>query len=352
MAIKDTTISDLLATIGDRRKNPVPLVEQLVEHWSFDLYSRNPAPALAEAGVLKPTDLDLSTFLIALAARKAVINLPVYKARRGGSKREGEHIISKTNRHGNLLGLRSNQDVFSFGVLVKDMNVMTTDENDNQEVGAFRNFMILDVDGTWHAGWRQIDFVPTAKENNWLHDKDLWTGNQIVFSNFVHPNRWTSFFGKYYLASKAMIDRLSEETSALRRWIKDNRDPKDAKVWPKAASTGETKTITVQAFQTEVDMPALHGKFRLPTSVSGAEEKLQSFTKLMTDLRFATRATELAFYQNGRDRLPSWMGGAEWEEGVRTKGGRKLWSRIEIPNTKDVALRYRVWDKSETVAAE
>jgi hypothetical protein len=212
--------------------------------------------------------------------------------------------------------------------------------------------MIIDVTGDWYnAGWQRLEFVPTAKENDWLHDKSLWTNNTIVFSNFVHPNRWTSFFGKYYLASKAMIDRLSEETSALRRWLKENRDPADKKSWSKTTGTGETTVKTVTAFQAVVDTPTLRGKFRLPTSVKGAKTRLKTLNGFVTDLRFATRATELAFHKYGKDRLPSWMKGVEWEEGFRPPRGRTLWNRIEIPSTKDVSLRYRTWDKSEEVAA-
>ena len=149
-----------------------------------------------------------------------------------------------------------------------------------------------------------------------------------------------------------MIDRLSEEASALRRWLKENRPPADKKAWPKSEGpSGPLKTITVKAFEAVVDMPALRGKFRLPTSVKGAEAKLKTLNALIADLRFATRVTELAFHQNGKDRLPSWMKGAEWEEGVKPPRSRKMWNRIEIPSAKNVALRYRVWDKTEKVAA-
>jgi hypothetical protein len=348
--LKDKTLGDLLAPISDRSNDVAELTTTLTNYWAYDLYARKPGPALLDNGVLSPTDLDLSCFLAALVDRRAVINLPTYRNRRPTTKKSTEHVISKDNRHGHIVGLRSNKDVFSFGVLVKDMNVMTS-ADDVQDVGAFRNFMIVDIDGTWHSGWKTIEFVPTAKENDWINDKKLWTGNKIVFKNFVHPNRWPSFYGKYYLATKVLIARMEEEARALRAWIKERRvdEPKKDYVKPEVTEIGPAEKVVVTAFEAIVDVqPGLHGKFGKPRSMNNATQRLKQITDALPALRFATRATELAFHQHGPDPRPAWVGGV-WED-WKPKGGRTVWQRLVL-HPSNVAIRYRTRDKTETVAA-
>jgi len=349
--LKDKALGDLLAPICDRSADVTTLATTLAQHWSFDLFTRSPGPALVEDGVLKPTDLDLACFLAALADRKAVINLPEYESRRPTVLKSTEHVVSKENRHGHIVGLRSNKEVFSFGVLVKDMNVMTTD-GDTQEVGAFRNFLVVDLDGTFYDGWKTIEFIPTAKENDWLTDKKLWTGNRIVFKHFVHPNRWPSFYGKYYLATKVLIGRLEDEARALRSWIKERRKDVPAVPYqrPEVRTVGESKKITVTAFEAVVDGPELKGKFANPRSMNAAEERLKEITGALPPLRFATRATELAFHQHGPDPRPAWVDGV-WED-YRKKGTRITWQQLVMPRAGNISICYRTRDKTETVAAD
>ena len=96
-----------------------------------------------------------------------------------------------------------------------DQNVIGTDK-----VGDYRTFSLTDYDGSWYPGWDIIEFVPTLNENKFITENSLWSGNKIMFKNFVHPNRWTSFFGQYYVISKLMIERLAEESKYLNAEIK------------------------------------------------------------------------------------------------------------------------------------
>jgi hypothetical protein len=351
MTLKHTSLEDLLHQITARDDDPIRsgLATLVAQHWAVDLTTRNPAPALIEADGLKPTDLDLAAFLAALVDRHAVINIPEYRARRPVEKVATEHVISKENRHGHIVGLRANKEVFSFSILIKDTNVMTMN-NDQQEVGAYRTFMIVDLDGTWYDGWKTIEFLPTAKENAWLDDKQLWTDNKLLFQNFVHPLRWPSFYGKYYIATKVLIARLEDEARALRGWIKERRrgaaqeqEPREAK-----EEIGASKKIVVAAFEAVVDGPDLRGKYNNPEHISDAVTRLAEINKILPSLRFATRATELSFHQHGPDPLPGWID-TIWSQ-WRGKGCRTVWNRITVPMAKDVAICYRVWDKIETVA--
>ena len=155
----------IMKTIMDRSKEiDDSIIKEVSSWWRYDMLNRKPGPAYVDEDFVG-TDLDLSCFLYELAERGAVINIPHYKNMRATTKKEGQAIISQDNRHGQVLGLVSNKDVFSFSLRIKDMNVMTTNN-----VGDYRNFSITDLDGDWYPGWGNLEFIPTAKENKFIFE--------------------------------------------------------------------------------------------------------------------------------------------------------------------------------------
>jgi hypothetical protein len=370
--IQDTAVGPLVSRILDRSKPCDDLVDVLQARWAWNLFERRPGPAILENGVLKPTDLDLACFLAALCNRGAVINLPTYQGRRPRTVKEGEHVVSASNRHGKIVGLIANKDVFSFSVRIFDANVVVHGDEDRgteDEVGAFRNFMLADIDGSWHDGWKKIEFVPSRKENAFLDDKKLWTGNVVYFENFVHPMRWTSFYGQHYLATKLLMDRLTEEASHLRAECKRlsatgiKLPPSEER--PKAPQSkveGPQTSEKVKAFECEVDYPegGKDGGFAAVEASSAAlavaaeRARKMSYTWVPA-LRFPTRATELAFFNRGMKEaaMPAWIRGAKWES-YTPKGTRTEWQRLVLhqtfPGQTAFALRYRTYDKTERVA--
>jgi hypothetical protein len=365
-SLKDMAASEAMTRILDRRAPIDDLVETLLEHWSYDLYTRKPGPAYFENGALQPTDLDLACFLSALVDRRAVISLPHYEARRAKTTREGEHIMGNGSRHGSVMGLTANKEVFSFSVRVNDMSVVTAGNEDTPDtVGAPRNFMLVDIDGKWHDGWSRIEFLPSAKENAFLHDKKLWTGNTVVFKNFVHPNRWVSFYGQYYFMTKALITRLEEEATFRRAEQKRLLD--SGVTWPHGSNEGnlkeyaksekgESKPITVSAFEAEIDAPWRNAFLRVgDDELLPNRERVRALQyNILPRLRFATRATEMAYSQAGETSraFPSWIKNAKWEPTVI---GRTEWNRLVLtqlmPGQKGFALRCRNYEKTERVAA-
>lgn len=364
--------SDALQRVLDRFQPIEDLITNLVDHWGFDLYSRKPGPAYDSDGVFKGTDLDLACFLSALVDRKAVIVLPTYERMRAVSKREGERVISKENRHGQLQGLVSNKKVLSFSVRILDQNVIRSgNETEGDQVGAFRNFTLVDVHGKWHDGWKNIEFMPSAQENEFLNDKALWSGTNISFKNFVAPQRWVSFFGQYYTLTKVLINRLEQEVEFANTSVQTLEqagvrwppwgEHGAKKEWP-VTTKGASKSIKVDAFEAEVDAE-FYGIFKpYPKTTEGLVEAATVArtlkNKVIPALRFPIRCTELAFVQAGcKDKgFPSWISGAKWEEGYIPKGTRTEWNRLVLnqtfPGQKALALRYRVFQKSEQVSAE
>jgi hypothetical protein len=384
----------IMVNIRDRTESVVESAKTMIDNWSMDLYTRKPGPAVREVKNLdgtvteefEGTDLDLATFLTALAERRAVINIPRYKGMRVATQREGERVVSKNNRHGNITGLTANQETFAFSLRIFDMNVVKTEADGSESVGAYRNFSLCDIRGDWHKFWSPIEFTPSAKENSFLVDNKLWTDSKVIFKNFVHPNRWVSFYGQYYLLSKAMILRLEEEAQHLYREMKRMQDegisyPASGegaeKEYGESREVGEKKAVYVNAFKVEVDIPEFQGVYK---TYKNSQKNLVEITQLRRDLRnlkasltFAVRSVELAFYKNGlknlpqdssievdqndlEEKMPSWITDAKWEKDFKEPRGRVTWKRLVLfqpaPGQRGVAIRYRVMWKKEQVSED
>lgn len=343
------------------RQNDIGPATEIVESWwSYDLYNRRPGPAFYdEQGNFHATDLDLACFMYELSARGAVINLPEYKSLRANVQREDQQLTSKYNRHGKIIGLSANKDFFSFSIRIFDENVVNEDS-----VGDYRNFMLTDLTGEFYDGWREIQFTPTMKENRWLHEQNILTENRVYFQNFIHPYRWTSFFGHHYALTKMLIDRLTEEAKYYASEIKAMLD--EGIKYPEGQGPKEFRPYTKEkgvrkkfpAFQAEVMYPEIEGEY--PAFEHAQETLVNLYHKrkyfvytLIPRLRFMTRAAELAHYRNP-GYLPAWLKNVKWESGYTIPGKRIKWDRLVLfqpePGKPAVSLLKRSYEKSTEVA--
>jgi hypothetical protein len=336
---------------------------EVLGYWSYDLMSRKPSPALMENGILvKPTDLDLICFLYELAGRNAVINIPTYKSMRQTKVREDQKLTSKYNRHGELLSVQANKEFWTFSIGVKDMNVIGADA-----VGDFRNFTLTDFNGKFYSGWRTIEFTPTINENKFITENKLWTGNKIYFEHMIHPNRWTSFFGQYYIISKIMMERLEEESAWLNEQIKIMKEEGIKFPFDEGPTSydygkpGEVKSIKVPAFEARVYVPELGLKGEYPVYNKDQKtlvhfyERRKEMQHVLKKLRCMTRATEYAHYK-AQDRIPAWLENVKWEDGFREPGKRTDWRRMKLfqpePGKFAVSLLTREYEKSTRVSVD
>jgi hypothetical protein len=377
-SLKTVLDNPVMQDIQNRNVQIEEHAEKMLEEWSLDLYTRKPGPAVNAHGEFQGTDLDLATFLTALSKRKAVIEIPKYESMRANAKREGERHLAGP-RNGGIMSLYSNQEAFSFGVRIKDMSVVQTDPVTGVEThGCPRSFTLVSVEGKWHDGWHRIVFSPSAKENAFLTDNKIWSGNTYVVKNFVHPNRWQSFYGNPYFIAKAMVARLKEEASFLRKEIKRLLDsgikyPTSGegakKEWPETESSGESKPISVKAMEVELDLPERSGEYKplemTQAALIKASELYRDWTYSLTpSLNFAVRSVEYAFFTNGfkdekektEEKMPGWITGATWERNYRFPKKRTDWNRLVLfqpaVGEQGVAIRYRNFEKTERVAAE
>ena len=337
-------------------------VRQAVNGAIMSYKGRSPRPALDAKGMFQATDLDLLSFLVPLMERRAVVEIPVYENRRQRVRKEHERKIGCSN-FGTVTGLTSNEDVFSFSVRLFDQTIAVCDaKTDVEMTGANRNYMLVDVDGSWHDGWKEVVFNPTAEENAFLTEYGLWTGNTVRFQYSVHPNRRQSIYGAPYLRLKLLSARLNDEASFYRSEVKrlealGFRLPEDVK-GPVGAveAVGNTQSIQVETMEMVFDMPNFSGAYvPVVTSEAGLREAYLRQKYLTYTLRplvqFVVRADEVAFFRFGAKNgfVAPWMQGMVWQEKYRLPRGRIDWNRLELAPC--VALRYRIKYITQHVSA-
>lgn len=354
--------------LTDRTNDVRACAGRVLDQWQYNIADRKFGPAYQDPETGKfTTDLDLAVFVSALVERRAVVTLPEeYKGRRAATRTEGEMVVSKSGRHGQLIGLRSNKDVWSMSMLFRDANVVTTDE-----VGRPRNFMMQDIDGSFHEGLHTVQFMAATD-----FEKKLFANtSKVQFKHFISPNRWGSFYSRAYLLAKIAIERLADEQRHLKAERKRLRDllGVEPESHPKSTTVGAVKKEKFWAFNAFVDGIEFQGEYQTYSDdLDGLEEvelTLQRCNDLIAKLRFHVRATEFAFWKYGvlqsmpenelldflkgdtgyTLKQPKWAKGA-WQTGYKEKPrARTFFATME--RDAGLSLRWRCWKKTENVAA-
>jgi hypothetical protein len=370
-----------LEIVKDRTQDMRVLCARLLDAWGYDLEKRKPGVAWVDPDGIPVTDLDLAAFLTPLVENRVVVNLPKYTSRRAATQREGEWVTSKDNRHGRLTGLVSNKEAFSFGIRIEDMNVIQAKEKDDgqmdADIGAFRALLIQDVTGKWYEGWETIDIMPTGLSKE-VFQKLSGAANTLKFQYLVHPMRWPSMYGVYYIVAKAAILRIEDQTRHLRSEVKRLREELGVEPpkWPRSEKVGEDEPIKVWAFEATLDGVDFTGEYEKYASTQedlnaaiALEKRLRGFVE---QLRFLTRCTEYSFWTHAVQKnipadqclywlkgetgpmsptLPTWIkkAGKQWVIGWKESEKKKIcWARMEM--IEGYHLRWRVWQKTERVA--
>ena len=361
-SIKNLLEYPIVKNILDRNVNIEQNINEALSWWSYDLFSRKPSPAYDEDGVFKGTDLDLACFLYALSGRGSVINIPQYRAHTRTKIREDQHVISTKNRHGKLLSVGANKEFFSFNITIDDQNVIGQDK-----VGDYRTFSLTDKYGNWYDGWSRIEFVPTMNENKFITENKLWSGHSIIFKNFIHPNRWTSFFGKYYIITKMLIERLEDESAFLNTEMKriletgitfpSNSGPKSQSY----QKVGKAVRQKFPAFEAMIYIPENEIKNDYSFYPETQEALMEIYSKrvrytykILPALRFMTRATEYAHFRSP-NLMPGWLKNVNWENDFVIPGKRTKWQRLKLFQSEvgvhSVSILKREYEKTAEVAA-
>lgn len=344
----------ILGRILDRSEDVMSLVDKIDDMW-LDMYARKPSPEFGDDGEYSGTSMDLLTLIFSLAKRNAPINIPQYRKTRGQTVTEGQHVISSGNRHGKLMSISANKDTFTFSAKIFDQNVMTVDDT-----GAYRNFTLCDMYGRMWQGLNNIEIMPNKQEKEFFMRGSMVRNGTVNLQHVVPEERWTSLFGRYYFATKLLIQRMDEEAKNLfaqMKAMKEEGYTLPEKDYPKSTDVGDTKKIKVKAFHVELDHPDFTGEFE---TLEPSQENLALANERRNDiiftriprLRFISRTVELAFRnhirEKGLETYPAWVK-STWEIGFKeSPRARKQWNRIQGID-EGWALRFREWDKTETV---
>jgi hypothetical protein len=355
MQITENTVNNVL----DRSNNIDDVAKDLVSFWQMDIAQRKPSPALIDptTGKVQPTDLDLLCLMSTLAARKAKVFIPDgYKSQSPTVTRgAGSQVVVSPTRMGPITSVGSNADFFAFSFTVNDLSVLDTATD---AFGAYRTFHITGKDGRRHSMWSNgLNFVPDARENEFIKDFGLvGPDGALTVTNIVSPSRRLAFYRDEYWLTKLVIQRMSEEASALRAFVR-SAAPKTSSGGTKysGATTKEvTKEVQCPIMTVEMDAP-FSGSFETPTDVAVAREDIKFFESALQDLRFAARATEYAFYKTLGERgpMPAWAASARFDDALvgRTNWRAMKGSTLAPKTMSDVTLRYRIRSKMEKVAA-
>ncbi len=349
-----------MKVLSDRSANIDNVLEDILHDWQYDLFARKPAPAYKATGEFKGTDLDMATFMSALADRQAVINLPEYVGRREKTYKSNEWVVSPENRHGQIIGLNANSDVFSFSVKILDYNVMDLNAG---KLGVPRNYMLADLNGKLYGGFDRIEFVPDADVNDFLYSKSMVSyTNAVIFKHFVHPNAWSSFYGHHYDLAKAGIARGTEEAKYYRKTAKKlikegimlKKKTNGVHKIPPEVVTIPGQKETVESLLVELDFP-MHEEYpEVERSSEGLEYTLKRANmlsyKTVPRLKFSARAAELAFRNTGKngENMPGFPV-PEWQRKIKLPGrGRHVyWNMLDYEN--GIRKRFRVRTITESV---
>lgn len=365
-----------LSKYADRTVDVRAPLNRLLEAWGFDLSSRNPGVAYTDEEGIPVTDLDLACFMSDLADARAVINVPTYDVRRAKTVTEGQMVVSSDNRHGPILKLSSNQDVFSFGVVIGDANVIDADGN----IGLPRTYMMQDIDGKWYKGWRTIELLTQGLSEE-VFNKLTGALKTLKFQYFIHPLRWPSFYGVPHLLALAAEKRLTDQLRFLGKEKKRLAELLEIppKVWPKSTKVGKEEKTKVWAFNVALDGFELTGEYAEYDNTKDAYEDcsglLSRLKAQLANLRFQMRATHYAFYKEAieknipadqfldwqkgestelqtlQPRKAGWVKDKQWVTGYKDKPkARTYWATMEIKEGYNI--RFKLRQKSESVSAE
>lgn len=346
------------------RSQPITeeLIGALIAQGVLSYEKRNPAPALDQDGNLQVTDLDLLSFLVPLSWRRAVIEIPEYRNHRQTVKRSNERKIGDSS-FGPLVNLVSNQRSFAFSVKIHDKSIAVDDGSESEDLGAYRNYMVVDGNGRLYDGWDKIVWKPTAEENSFLKEKGLFTGNSVHFKHFVHPNRWKSVFGAPHLLKKMLLARLTDEAKFYRKEIKRLHGlgiyclsglGKKPKV---KTFRGPTEKRMIETMEMQLGLPKFTGEYQPVEDTQKGLLDAYARQRILTyrwkpAVQFVVRANEAAFFlyglkEDGKGRVASWLKKCRWVEGKKSPRS-KLYQIMKLGD--EVSLLYRIKTITEHVA--
>jgi len=348
-----------LSTLSDRSSDVLPAIRDYLDGWGCDLKGRKPKVFEGKDGTTT-MELDLPALIMELVKNRTVVNIPRYRVAGERIVRSNEAVLSAENRHGPVCAPSSHRQFPNLGLMIEDANVIK-----DGQVGAPRTYNFCGTDGMFRDddAWHCIE----------LFGADGSLADEITLTCTVNPGRWASIYGRPYLAAKAAVLRLKDESKHYDAAVRSLRKkfPKDKAPYFASKDDGPVVEVELTAFEAELDGFELAGKY--PTvgdtleDLEKAEKHLSSMRALIKRLNFPIRVSEAAFTKHGLGgadpiawcngsadadlSAPVWANDAAWETGYKPSARHKnLWARRDMP--MGFQLRFRAWKQKAKLAAE
>jgi len=348
-----------LDQLSDRSRDVVAEVGDYLEGWGCDLKGRKPRQFEGEDGTTT-MELDLPALIMELVKGNTVINIPTYRAAGPRVERSNEIVLSRDNRHGEVLAPSCHKHLPNLGLLIKDAQVIK-----DGGVGAFRAFNFCGADGEFRDedAWQTIEIFGDSGE----------LADEIKLTYTVNPGRWSSIYGRPYLVAKAAVLRLQDESQhygAVVRKLRKKFPVEKGSYFSK--ETGAKLEVEVMAFEAELEGFELEGDYlevaETRAGMEAAEEHLSKLRALIKRLNFPIRVSEAAFIKHGLKGMDpvAWCNGDEdtgvevpvwafwgkpWETAYKpSKRHKNYWARREM--TLGLTLKVRAWKQKVKLAEE
>ena len=348
-----------VAQLGDRSTDVLEDIREYLEGWGCDLKNRKPRTFEGEDGT-STMEIDLPSLIMELAKNQTVINIPEYQATLQRTERSNETLLSAANRHGPVRAPSCHKNFPNLGLLIQDANVIK-----DGEVGAPRCYNFCGIDGEFRDedAWKTIE----------IFDANDKLADEITLTCTVNPGRWSSIYGRPYLAAKAAVLRLQDESkhygAVVRRLRK--KFPKD-KVPYFSKKSGEVAEVEVLAFEMELEGFTLDGEYPdvdvTLEALEQTEKHMSAIRALIKRLNFPIRVSEAAFMKHGlkgadpvawcngekatKVDFPNWCAWSDhWVTGYKeSKRHKNAWARR--PTYLGYHLRFRAWKQKTKLAVE
>jgi hypothetical protein len=306
----------------------IPLTREfalmVMRQTQFSYHGRKPKSAHDNKGLVRKTNLDLLSLLVDLYKRSARIELTSYDNQLPWQAYAGQQHVGGTKRFGSITGLISHRELLSFSLQMKDESVLKS-SGSKPELGAYRNYMIADYQGSWHKGWHGFSWDMNTDEKAYLERRNILVDGNVDYEDYLHLNRRQSVTSAPYLLLKLLWQRIEDEISFFEAEIKRLESlgverPLDLEpVMRFKIAEGDSASVEVPTFTMRLYGLSFSGEYTTVTTddlgYRLADRTINFLShKLRPIVQFMMRADEVAFYRFGlkQDFVSSWIKGSAW----------------------------------------
>lgn len=280
-----------------------------------------------------PTDMDLASYMLALHARRAVVEIDGYSRLTPRMSADDVRHIGDV-RFGQVIGLVSHAEYLSFGLRLQDVSVVGSDGY-TEQVGQPRSFTLMAPNGDWHAGPGKLSWRERVDEAQFNQHHGLTLSD---IQSFVHRNRVQSVMCSPYLTAKCLQMRIEDQ---INHFSRPRRSGMEGGV-PVTRHQNVASEI-VPSFTMQLEGFELVGEYAQDICSDAELQQLYAWRQLV---QWLVRIDEYAFYLHGMQDgyTAPCVRGIDWQP----TGDGQAWLQLH----PDLALTYQLRHVSRATVAQ